>query len=250
MAVILKTTEQIAIMREAGRILAHGLRATVAAVRPGISTDELDVVFEKTIRELGATPCFLGFEGYPKSICTSINDEVVHGIPAANRILKNGDSIGIDVGVEYNGYCADMAETVAVGSISAEAVQLLRATESAMYAGIEACVAGNTIGDIGAAVSAVAKEYGFGVVTQLVGHGIGTSMHEEPAVPNYGKAGAGIPLEVGMVLAIEPMFTTGKHHVAFDEDGWTVRTVDGSLAAQFEHTVAITENGPVILTVI
>jgi methionyl aminopeptidase len=250
MAVILKTPEQIQYMAEAGAINGIGLKAAMDAAEPGISTQELNDIFETTIRGLGAIPCILGFEGYTKSICTSINDQVVHAIPSKDVILKKGDIIGIDVGVRYKGYCSDMARTVAVGHISKEAQELLWATESAMNEGIEYFVPGNTIGDIGYAVQQYAKKAGLGVVRSLVGHGIGTEMHEEPALPNYGKPGDGLTLEVGMVLAIEPMFTTGSHEVIFEQDGWTVRTADGSLAAHFENTVAITKDGPLILSVL
>ncbi len=250
MGAILKTPEQIHYMAEAGAITGIGLKAAMDAVQPGISTQELNDIFETTIRDLGATPCFLGFEGYTKSICTSVNDQVVHAIPSADVILKAGDIVGIDCGVRYKGYCSDMARTVAVGQISKQAQELLWATESAMNEGIEYFVPGNTIGDIGYAVQQVAKKGGYGLVRSLVGHGIGTEIHEEPALPNYGKQGDGIVLTAGMVLAIEPMFTTGSHEVVFEKDGWTVRTADGSLAAQFENTVAITKDGPLILSVL
>jgi methionyl aminopeptidase len=244
----IKTTEEIAIMREAGQKLARALFATLEQVKPGITTNELDEFFAARIKEQGAEPLFLGYHGYPKHICTSVNGDVVHGIPT-DRVLEEGDIIGIDSGLRWKGWCADMARTVPVGEISEEAQRLITVADEAKALGIEQMRAGNTIGDVGAAVQTYSENAGFGVVKSLVGHGIGQEMHEAPQLPNYGKAGKGKKLEVGMVLAIEPMINVGGESVEFDEeDGWTVRTADGTLSAHSEDTVAITENGPEILT--
>lgn len=247
MSVVIKTPEQIAIMAESGRIAASALQEVLKHVRPGVTTNELDVIFEELVRGSGAEPAFLGYQGFSKSLCTSVNDQVVHGIPG-NRVLQEGDIIGVDAGARYKGYCSDMSRTVAVGKISAEAQQLIDVTQEAMMKGIAQCVVGNTIGDISHAVQQYAESFGYGVVRMLVGHGIGVDLHEDPSVPNYGSAATGLALQEGMVLAIEPMINIGGPEVVFEEDGWTVSTSDGSLSAHFENTVAITRSGPRILT--
>lgn len=245
---IIKTKAEIAALREGGHILAEAMRMLCDAARPGVTTNELDRMFSEFITSRGATASFLGYHGYPKSICASINDEVVHGIPS-DRALKEGDIIGIDIGIRYKKFCTDMARTVAVGKISTQAQQLIDVTRNALDEAIPVLRAGNTIGDIGATVQGVAEAEGFSIVRVLVGHGVGESVHEEPQVPNYGKRGKGRILEVGMVLAVEPMVNIGGPKVEFDEDdGWTVRTADGSLSAHFEDTIAILEDGPEVLT--
>lgn len=235
-------------MREAGRVSARALRVVGEAVAPGVSTAELDALAEEAIREDGGIPAFKGYHGFPATLCTSINHQVVHGIPSASIKLVEGDIISVDVGAVVGGYFGDNARTFAVGSVSGEAARLLAVTEASLMAGIEACLPGGRLYDIGAAVQAVAEADGFGVVREYVGHGIGQSMHEDPNVPNYGKAGTGPALEVGMVFAIEPMINAGSHAVEALPDGWTVVTRDGSLSAHFEHTVAVTEQGPLVLT--
>lgn len=235
-------------MREAGRVSARALRLVGEAVTPGISTAELDAIAEEAIRSEGAAPAFLGYHGYPKTLCTSVNSQVVHGIPAETVVLRDGDVLSVDVGAICSGYYGDNAKTFPVGRISPLAERLLDATERSLSAGIEACRAGNRLFDIGSAVQRVAEGAGFSVVREYVGHGIGRSMHEDPNVPNYGVAETGPRLEVGMVFAIEPMVNAGSADVESMPDGWTVVTKDGALSAHFEHTVAITESGPLVLT--
>lgn len=235
-------------MKEAGRISARALRLVGEVVRPGITTEELDRIAEEAIRDQGAVPAFLGYHGFPKTLCTSVNCEVVHGIPAESVRLNDGDIISVDVGAIFDGYFGDNARTFPVGEVSREAVRLLEVTEASLEAGVSACRAGNRLNDIGAAVQKVAEAGGFSVVREYVGHGIGRAMHEDPSVPNYGVAGTGPLLEVGTVLAIEPMVNAGTHSVESLQDGWTVVTRDRALSAHFEHTVAVTEDGPLILT--
>lgn len=235
-------------MREAGRISARALRLVGDAVRPGVNTAELDEIALDSIRADGAEPAFLGYHGYPRTLCTSVNSQVVHGIPAADVVLSEGDILSVDVGAVFEGYYGDNARTFAVGRISAEAELLLTVTARSLGAGIEVCTPGNRLFDIGHAVQQVAEGSGFSVVREYVGHGIGRSMHEDPNVPNYGVAGTGPRLEPGMVLAIEPMVNAGGAAVESLADGWTVVTKDGSLSAHFEHTVAVTEDGPLVLT--
>lgn len=245
---VIKTEQEIAIMREAGHKLARALYATLEQVKPGITPNDLDAFFVEQITAEGADPLFLGYHGFPKSICSSVNSEVVHGIPN-NRPLEEGDIISIDSGLRWQGWCADMARTVAVGAITDDTQKLLTVTDESKTRGIEQMIAGNTIGDVGSAVQEYAESFGYGVVRSLVGHGIGKEMHEKPQLPNYGKPGKGTKLEVGMVLAIEPMINIGGPEVELDEqDGWTITTLDGTLSAHFEDTVAITENGPEVLT--
>ena len=245
--VTLKSAREIETMRRSGKITAKVLTDLMKAVRPGITTQFLDEMAEKGIRALGGIPTFKGYHDYPASICASVNDEVVHGIPG-DYVLREGDLLSIDIGTTFEGYVSDSAVTVPVGTISANARRLLDVTQECLMAGIAQMQKGNHLGDIGAAVQKHAEGAGYGVVRELVGHGVGTAMHEEPQVPNYGKAGAGIVLRPGLVLAIEPMITEGDYRVEILKDGWTVVTADGKLAAHFEHTIAVTEDGPKILT--
>jgi len=244
-----KTPEQIAIMREAGLVVARTLETVAAAVRPGVTTAELDALAEREIRAAGATPSFLGYHGYPATICTSVNDEIVHGIPSPARRLNEGDIISIDCGAIVGGWHGDAAVTVGVGAISAEHAALLRACEAALWQGLARARAGGRLGDISRAVEASVAQAGpYGVVEEYTGHGIGTAMHMDPPVPNYGRPGRGPRLRTGMALAIEPMVTIGSPETVLLDDGWTVITADGSWAAHFEHTVAITADGPWVLT--
>lgn len=247
--IILKSNREIDLMREAGRIVAIALEKIRASVKPGITTAELDRIAEEVIKEHGARPLFKGYGGFPASICTSVNEEVVHGIPGL-RVLNSGDIISIDVGAEKNGYCGDAALTLPVGEVSEEALRLLKVTKTALEKGIEKASPGNRLTDISHAIQAYAESHGFSVVREYVGHGIGTKMHEDPKVPNFGAPGRGPRLETGMVLAIEPMVNVGTHQVEVLQDGWTVVTRDRKLSAHFEHTVAVTDNGPEILTVV
>jgi methionyl aminopeptidase len=245
----LKSAREIELMAEGGRILAAAVQHVRAAVRPGISTLELDAVAETFIRDhAGAVPAFKGLYGFTGSICASINQEIVHGIPSRKRVLVEGDIISIDVGVGYRGYFTDSATTVAVGAVDAETARLLEVTERSLAAGIAAAVPGNHLGDIGAAVQQVVEGAGFSVVRDLVGHGIGVEFHEEPQVPNYGKPKRGLKLVPGLTIAIEPMVNVGGPNTRTLPDKWTIVTVDGSRSAHFEHTVAITENGNRVLT--
>ena len=234
-------------MREAGRITARALRAVGDAVAPGVTTAELDEVAVEVILAAGARAAFKGYGGYPATICASLNREVVHGIPG-RRKLVDGDIISIDVGAVFDGYVGDSARTFPVGRVSATAGRLLTVTRESLEAGIACCRPGMRLGDIGAAVQAVAEGAGFSVVREYVGHGIGRAMHEDPQVPNYGVPGKGPVLLAGMVLAIEPMVNAGRPEVRELDDGWTVVTADDSLSAHFEHTVAVTDDGPVIMT--
>ncbi len=245
----LKSAREIEIMAEGGRILAATVAMLEREVRPGMSTADLDAIAEQFIRgHDGAVPAFKGLYGFPGSVCTSINSEIVHGIPSRKRVLREGDIVSIDVGVGYRGYFTDSAVTVPVGKVDAEAERLLSVTQSSLAAGIAAARAGAHIGDIGAAVQAVVERAGFSVVRDLVGHGIGAEFHEEPQVPNYGKPKRGVKLVPGLTLAIEPMVNAGGPGTRTLPDKWTIVTVDGSRSAHFEHTVAITENGPRVLT--
>jgi len=235
-------------MREAGRLVGEVLTELAAAVAPGVSTADLDALAEKRIRQAGATPAFKGYHGYPATICASVNEEVIHGIPSGRRVLNEGDVISIDVGASMNGYYGDSAVTLPVGKISEEAATLLRVTEESLHKAIEVARPGNRVSDIGHAVQKHVEAYGFAVVREFVGHGIGQKMHEEPQVPNYGQPGHGPRLAEGMVLAIEPMVNAGSPAVKVLADGWTAVTRDGSLSAHFEHTVAVTAREPWILT--
>jgi methionyl aminopeptidase len=245
----LKSARELDLMAQGGRVLAATIEMLRSAVRPGISTGELDTIAEDFIRgHEGAVPAFKGLYGFPGSICASLNDEIVHGIPSPKRVLKDGDIVSLDVGVGYKGYFTDSATTVPVGTVSPEARRLLDVTQRALAAGIDAAVLGNHIGDIGAAVQGVVEESGFTVVRDLVGHGIGVEFHEEPQVPNYGKPKRRERLSAGLTVAIEPMVNVGGPATKTLADRWTIVTLDGSLSAHFEHTVAITENGPRVLT--
>lgn len=247
--VTIKRRDEVEKMRHAGRVLAEILEMFERELRPGITTAELDRMAEEKMRSAGTVPSFLGYQGtYPASICASINDEVVHGIPSPRRRLFEGDLVGLDIGCIWQGWHADCARTWSVGPAAPRVQELIDATRRGMEAGIAAAVPGNRLGDVGAAIEAVAHEHGYGVVRPFVGHGIGTEMHEEPSVPNYGTPGRGMPIQAGMCFAIEPMFTLGSADVAVLDDDWTVVTVDGSLAAHFENTIAVTDHGPEVLT--
>jgi methionyl aminopeptidase len=235
-------------MRAAGRLVGEVLTELTAQVKPGVTTSALDEIAEELIRRAGAVPAFKGYHGYPATICASINEEVIHGIPSGRRILNEGDVISIDVGASLDGYYGDSAVTLPVGMVSEEAATLLRVTEESLYKAIDRVRVGGRISDIGHAVQQHVEAYGFSVVREFVGHGIGQRMHEEPQVPNYGEPGRGPRLTEGMVLAIEPMVNAGKPAVKVLADGWTAVTRDSSLSAHFEHTVAVTADGPRILT--
>ena len=240
--IILKTPAEIAVMAEASRVVADALTIVRKAVCPGISTEELDRIAEEAIRARGAVPAFKGYRSYPKSLCASVNEQVVHGIPS-KRKLKEGDIIGLDLGAIVGGFYGDSAVTVAVGRVPEETAKLVQVTEAALYLGIKQAVVGNRLTDISNAVQQHVESAGFSVVTEFVGHGIGRQLHEEPQVPNYGKPGQGPRLQPGMVLAIEPMVNMGRSAVRVLEDRWTAVTVDGSLSAHFEHTIAVQPSG-------
>lgn len=248
MQAILKTVEEISLMAQGGAKLAAILEAVSKSVAPGLSTLELDKMAAKLISESGGESSFKGFHGYPAVTCVSRNEVVVHGIPDKNTILEEGDIVGIDIGLRYEGYCTDMACTVPVGKIDERAKKLLDITKKALDLGISSASAGAHIGDIGFAIQSYVEKSGFGLVRDLTGHGIGRNPHEEPSVPNFGKSGRGPLLVEGMVIAIEPMVTAGNPNVRQHNDGWTILTLDGSLSAHFEHTVAITATGPQVLT--
>ncbi|HTX56747.1 MAG TPA: type I methionyl aminopeptidase [Candidatus Acidoferrales bacterium] len=243
----MKSPREIETMRRSGKITARVLTELMQTARAGMTTKALDEIAERGIRELGGIPTFKGYHGFPATICASVNDEVVHGIPG-DYVLHDGDLLSIDIGTTLEGYVSDSAVTIPIGTISAKAQQLLEVTQECLMLGIAQMRKGNHIGDISAAVQRHAESHGYGVVRELAGHGVGTAMHEEPQVPNYGKAGTGVELRPGLVLAIEPMITLGDRKVEILKDGWTVVTADGKLAAHFEHTIAVTEDGPKILT--
>lgn len=245
--IVLKNSHQLAKMKDAGRISADALAVAGRAVEPGITTAEINHLVEKFIRSQGAIPSFLHYNGYPASACISVNNVVIHGIPGQYK-LKSGDIVSVDVGAIYEGYNGDNAATFACGEVSPEAKRLMDTTRESLFEGIKAAVAGNRLGDVGHAVQQYAEDRGYGVVKQYIGHGIGEDMHEEPDVPNYGRPGRGLRLMPGMTIAIEPMINEGGEKVRTMSDGWTVKTCDGKLSAHFENTIAITENGPVILT--
>ena len=244
----LKNSAQIAAMKEAGRITGEALLVARDMVRPGVSTFEIDEAIRRYIEKCGATPAFLGYGGFPASACISINDEVIHGIPSKNRILQEGDIVKIDTGATYHGYVGDSARTIPVGNVSEEARRLIQVTRDSFWAGVRALQVGNRLGDVGSAIDTVVRENGFSTVKRYVGHGIGTDMHEAPDVPNFGTAGRGIRLCAGMTLAIEPMVNVGTYEVKEMSDGWTVKTMDGSLSAHYENTVALTSEGVLVLT--
>ncbi len=245
--IVLKRPDEIARMRAAGRIVGQLLEEIGRRIRPGVTTAELDRFAEAFIRERGAIPSFKGYRGYPASICTSVNEQVVHGIPG-ERPLREGDILSVDVGVVLDGYHGDAARTFPVGEVDERARRLLEVTEQALWAGIEQARVGRHLSDIGHAIQRLVESAGLSVVREFVGHGIGRQMHEEPQVPNYGLPGRGVRLRAGMTLAIEPMVNEGASDVTILEDQWTAVTVDGSRSAHFEHTVAITDDGPVVLT--
>jgi methionyl aminopeptidase len=246
--IICRSAAELEKMRAAGKLVGEVLVALAKTVAPGVTTADLDAVAEGLILEAGPTPAFKGYHGYPATICASVNDEVIHGIPSGKRVLKEGDVISIDVGAALNGYYGDSAVTLPVGAISEEAARLLRVTEESLYKAIEAVRPGGRVSDIGHAVQRHVESHGFSIVREFVGHGIGQKMHEDPQIPNYGEPGRGQRLAEGMVLAIEPMVNAGKAAVKVLSDGWTAVTRDHSLAAHFEHTVAVTADGPWILT--
>ncbi len=241
--IILKTPDEIALMAQASRIVAETLILLKQAVRAGVTTDELDRIAEEAIRAKGATPAFKGYRGYPKTLCASVNEQVVHGIPS-KRKLKDGDIIGLDLGAIVGGFYGDSAVTVAVGRIDEATAALVRVTEEALYLGIQQAVVGNRLTDISHAIQRHVEAAGYSVVTEFVGHGIGRQLHEEPQVPNYGRPGQGPRLQPGMVLAIEPMVNMGGSAVRVLDDRWTAVTADGSLSAHFEHTITIQPDGP------
>jgi methionyl aminopeptidase len=245
--IVRKTPAEIDAMAKAGEIHVRTMDLLAGKIRAGVTTGELDAAAEKFIRSQGATPAFKGYRGFPGSICASPNHMVVHGIPGKFK-LRKGDILSVDIGVVKDGWVADGARTFAVGEISPVAEKLLEVTEQSLFRAVEQCVVGNRLGDVSHAVQTHVEEHGFSVVRSLVGHGIGRSMHEEPQIPNYGPPGKGPLLEEGMVLAIEPMVTAGRHMVRMGDDGWAIYSQDGSLAAHFEFTVAITAAGPRILT--
>jgi methionyl aminopeptidase len=247
MGIIIKSAREIEIMRQAGRIVATVLAELKSQVKPGMKTRELDKIAERETEKLGAVPSFKGYHGYPASVCVSINDEIVHGIPG-DRIMNEGDIVSIDFGAIYNDFQGDSAITVAVGTISPEAEKLLEATEGSLMAGIQVAHAGARLGDISAAIQDYAESRGYGVVREYTGHGIGRDMHEDPRIPNFGMPGQGPLLKTGMTFALEPMINIGDWRTRLEDDNWTVRTSDGSLSAHFEHTIAITDNGSEILT--
>lgn len=248
--IVLKTSRELAIMKEACRISARALQLVGEAVEPGVTTAELDRLAEDYILSEGATPNFKGYNGFPSTACISINNEVIHGIPSAKRVIREGDIVSADLGAYYEGYHGDNAATFAAGQVSPEAKRLMDTTRESLYEGVKMARAGGRIGDISSAVQRYVEARGYSVVRQFVGHGVGASLHEAPEVPNFGAPGHGVRLVPGMTLAIEPMINIGSEKVKVMPDGWTVLTLDGSLSAHFEHTVAITDDGPQILTVV
>ena len=246
--VVLKTSRELKAMRDAGRISSRALKLAGEAVEPGVSTLEIDRIVRKYIEEQGATPSFLNYGGFPASACISVNDVVIHGIPRKNQILKQGDIVSIDVGAFYEGFHGDNAWTFPCGEVSKEAQALMDVTSESLFKGINAARPGNRLGDIGSAVQRYVEARGYSVVRDFVGHGVGAELHEDPSVPNYGTPGRGVRLLPGMTIAIEPMVNQGVHTVETLSDNWSVVTSDGKLSAHFEHTIAITPDGPVILT--
>ena len=246
--VVLKTSRELKAMRDAGRISSRALKLAGEAVEPGVSTLEIDRIVRKYIEEQGATPSFLNYGGFPASACISVNDVVIHGIPRKNQILKQGDIVSIDVGAFYEGFHGDNAWTFPCGEVSKEAQALMDVTRESLFKGINAARPGNRLGDIGSAVQRNVEARGYSVVRDFVGHGVGAELHEDPSVPNYGTPGRGVRLLPGMTIAIEPMVNQGVHTVETLSDNWSVVTSDGKLSAHFEHTIAITPDGPVILT--
>ncbi len=247
MGIVIKSDREIELMRQAGRIVAAVLELLKKEIRAGMKTSELDAIAEKEIRLRNAEPSFKGYHGFPGSTCISFNDQIVHGIPG-ERVVKEGDIVKIDLGVIYKGFQGDSAVTVAIGRVSPEAERLMEATRGALYAGILAAKGGCRLGDVSSAIQDYAEARGFSVVREYTGHGIGRKMHEDPLIPNFGESGTGPVLRKGMALALEPMLNAGGWQTRVGDDGWVVLTVDGSLSAHFEHTIAVTENGAEILT--
>ncbi len=247
--IVLKTGRELKIMKEACRISAGALQTVGKAIEPGVTTAELDRLAERYIRSQGAVPNFKNYQGFPATACISINNEVIHGIPSAKRVIKSGDIVSVDLGAKFEGYHGDNAATFACGDISREAQRLMDTTQESLYEGIKAACAGGRIGDIGSAIQRYVEAAGFSVVRKFVGHGVGTELHEAPEVPNFGIPNRGVRLMPGMTLAIEPMVNVGSYDVKIMPDGWTVLTKDGSLSAHFEHTIVITPDGPQIMTV-
>ena len=247
--VVIKSSRELQQMKEACRISANSLVVAGKAVEPGVSTLEIDTIVRKYIEKEGATPSFLGYGGFPASACISVNNVVIHGIPSKKQILKEGDIVSVDVGAFIDGFHGDNAYTFKCGKVSAEAEALLKATEESLYEGIKQAKAGNRVGDIGSAVQKYVEDRSYSVVRDFVGHGVGAKLHEDPSVPNYGTAGRGVRLIPGMTIAIEPMVCAGDYKVKVMPDEWTTVTRDGSLAAHFEHSIAITSDGPEILTI-
>lgn len=248
MAVSIKSAREIELMREAGKRLAHVHQELGNAIRSGMSTLEVDALGEKLIRDCGCIPNFLHYNGYPASICVSVNDEVVHGIPKKDRYLKEGDIVSLDAGLIYKGYHSDAARTHAVGKVSEEAMKLMEVTKQSFFEGIKMAKEGNHLFDISAAIDSYVSGFGYGIVRDLVGHGIGTALHEDPQIPNFSQKRKGVRLQAGMTLAIEPMVNAGTWQVNFLRDGWTVVTKDGSLSAHYENTILVTDGEPEILT--
>ena len=246
--IIIKNSEQLSLMRIAGRITAEALLVARDAVRPGITTKDIDTQIRRYIEKCGATPSFLGYGGFPGSACISINNEVIHGIPSPKRVLAEGDIVKIDVGARYRGYNGDSARTFPVGKVSDEALRLISVTEKSFYEAMKVAKAGNRIGDIGSAVESFVISNGYSVVKTYTGHGLGRELHEEPEIPNYGRAGRGARLYSGMTVAIEPMVNAGTEDVKVLNDGWTVKTCDGKLSAHYENSIAITDGDPINLT--
>lgn len=249
MAVTVKSEREIALMRESCRLLAIVHKELEEKLHPGMTTLDIDTLGEKIIRQLGCVPNFKNYNGYPASICVSVNDEVVHGIPSKHRIINEGDIVSLDAGLIYKGYHSDAARTHGVGEISPEARKLIDVTRESFFAGIKMAKAGNHLHDISNAIDAFVRPYGYGIVRELTGHGIGTSLHEDPMIPNFAQRRRGVKLQPGMTLAIEPMINMGKPDVVWLEDDWTVVTMDGSLSAHYENTVLITDGEPEILTI-
>ena len=245
--IFLKTEDDIALLRLSNKLVAQTLGEVAKLIKPGVSTLDLDKVAETFIRDNGGIPAFLNYHGFPNTLCTSVNDQVVHGIPS-KRPLVEGDIVSVDVGVLMNDFYGDSAYTFAVGSISDEAKKLLEVTKASLYKGIEASVAGRRLGDIGSAIQTYCESHNYTVVREMVGHGIGRNLHEAPEVPNYGKRGSGLLLKEGMVIAIEPMINAGKRNIIQESDGWTIRTIDKKLSAHFEHSIVIRKNGAEILS--
>ena len=246
--IIVKTSEQLALMRKAGRITAEALLVARDMIRPGISTKEIDTKIRNFIEKCDAVPSFLGYGGFPGSACISINEQVIHGIPSSKVILREGDIVKIDVGARYRGYNGDSARTYPVGKVSDEALRLISVTERSFYEAMRFAKAGCRVGDLGFAVESFVISNGFSVVRDFVGHGVGAQLHEEPEIPNFGRAGRGARLYAGMTLAVEPMVNAGTHGVRVKNDGWTVVTLDGKLSAHYENSIAITESDPIVLT--